>query len=91
MRKQVAAMSAAREREAAEAEAVKRKLADALHVCQTARDECGRVRRRNEQVERELIGLKERMGEPLDGTPCVGIEEVFKNLGQIETMVSHGR
>ena len=43
------------------------------------------------QVERELESLKARLGLELEtGGPGVGIDEVFKDLTEMETMVNTG-
>lgn len=75
---------AAREKSERELDTVKKKFDEALKVCQKVSDECARVRRRNEHVERELENLKARLHLGEDG---VGIDEVFKNLGQMETII----
>ena len=70
------------------------KLEAALKTCKQATDECGRVRRRNEQLEREVAALKQRLGEELGGCGCGGgadgvggaggLGEVFENLESME-------
>lgn len=69
------------------------KLEDALRACKLATDECERVRRRNEQLERELSLLKQRLGElraEEGGGGGGGLDEVFNSLGEMETIMEAG-
>ena len=81
MEGQLAGEAKARRAAEEEASALKAQLEKALGACGTARDECVRVRRRNEQVERELKALKERMAAALGGGQGggVGLDEVCRS------------
>ena len=67
----------------------KEKLDGALKACRQAGEECERVRRRNEQLEREVDNLKQRLGE-LNGKGEGGgsINEVFDDIAAMERLVN---
>uniref|UniRef100_A0A7S0Q5P3 Uncharacterized protein n=1 Tax=Coccolithus braarudii TaxID=221442 RepID=A0A7S0Q5P3_9EUKA len=60
-------------------------LATTQQLCIAAKDECTRVRRRNENLERELASLRERVGLMPDGT-C-GMDGILGNIEHMERMM----
>ena len=45
------------------------------------------MRRRSEQLERELAALKERVGQQGGAGGGIGLGDVFENLGEMEAMM----
>ena len=67
----------------------KEKLDGALKACRQAGEECERVRRRNEQLEREVDNLKQRLGElNSKGEGGGSINEVFDDIAAMERLVN---
>ena len=67
------------------AEALRMQLAEAMKACEAASAECARVRRRNEQLERELASERELANER-HGEGPQGLGAVFDRLDEMETM-----
>jgi chromosome segregation ATPase len=65
----------------------KEKHEAALKACRQAGDECERVRRRNETLEREVESLKQRLGEQTGGSGPSSLNEVFDDLAAMERLV----
>ena len=87
---QIDAERAARHSAEQAAAATAKKLEAALKACRGASDECERVRRRNEQLEREVESLKRRLGEQQQeaaGGPT-SINEVYDDLAAMERLVN---
>ena len=61
------------------------KLEQASKTCKQATEECSRVRRRNEQLEREVETLRQRLGEGSAGS--VGLGDVYDNLESMEQIM----
>mmetsp|Transcript_14460 Transcript_14460/g.31005 ORF Transcript_14460/g.31005 Transcript_14460/m.31005 type:complete len:323 (+) Transcript_14460:322-1290(+) len=88
-----AASTAARARglEASMQETNKQQQSELLRtqrLCVDAKEECARVRRRNEQLERELASFRARCGIESSGGAKVDIGEVMGNLEQMESLMA---
>ena len=72
------------------AAATAKKLEAALKACRQAGDECERVRKRNDQLEREVETLRRRLGEQQadDAGGPTSIKEVFDDLAAMERLVN---
>lgn len=55
-------------------------------LSQAATAECTRVRRRNEQLERELASERQLLDE-MKGGGAAGLDAVFGNINEMETML----
>ena len=80
LREQSAAEAAARVALEGAKTALSKQLAEAQRLCAAAGEECARVRKRNEQVERQLAAEAERR-------KATGVDQVLDDLEQLEGLV----
>ena len=78
-----------RQQAEAKAAALQRQLTEALRVCEVAKGECARVRKRNEELEAELAAVV--AGSEGNGAPRPGLSRVFEQIDEMETMLDAGK